>query len=66
MTYDRACMKTVLLYNAVIGCKQPQRNPKMFKVDWQDAVWTFKSYDDAEDFCYWNGANPFTIEKMVW
>ena|ERR1039457_3387700 len=23
MTYDRACMKTVLLYNAVIGCKQP-------------------------------------------
>ena len=38
----------------------------MFKVDWQDAVWTFKSYNDAEDFCYWNGANPFTIEKMVW
>src|ERR1035437_5440578 len=23
MTYDRTCMKTVLLYNAVIGCKQP-------------------------------------------
>jgi hypothetical protein len=38
----------------------------MFKVDWQDAVWTFKSYDEAKDFCYLNGINPFTIEKMVW